>query len=64
MPTTPQTRSKPERTLQDQGFLFMRRASGVYQWVHPLEKRDDDTDCTGMSDDEFERFVGENGAAS
>ena len=43
--------------LQDNGFRFVRRADGSFTWVHPLEVRDTDEDCTEMDDDEFERFV-------
>lgn len=40
-------------TLKDQGFRFMRRANGSFDWVHPAEKQPTDFDCTDMTDDEF-----------
>jgi len=44
-------------TLKEEGYRYVRRANGRYDWVHPAELRDDDHDCTDMSDDEFEAFV-------
>jgi hypothetical protein len=39
------------------GMRFVRRGPNEYRWVHPLDMRDTDTDCTDMSDAEFEMFV-------
>lgn len=47
------------RTLKDQGFRFIRRGEGVFNWVHPAELKPGDLDCTDMSDDEFEAAVRE-----
>jgi hypothetical protein len=44
-------------TLQDQGFRFMHLGGTDYRWVHPLEVRSSDVDCTDMDDDAFEAYV-------
>lgn len=44
-------------TLKDQGFRFLRRMGGTFDWVHPAEKQPTDFDCTDMTDDEFEQAV-------
>lgn len=43
-------------SLAEQGFRFVYRR-GEFNWVHPLEKRATDRDCTDMSDAEFVAFV-------
>lgn len=43
-------------TLKQEGFRYVRRM-GKYMWVHPLELRRGDVDCTDMNDTAFERFV-------
>ena len=42
--------------LDKQGFRFVLRGAD-YLWVHPLEVRASDIDCTDMSDEQFEEFV-------
>ena len=44
--------------LQQAGFRFVRRAA-EFHWVHPLEVRADDLDCTDMDDVQFEQAVRE-----
>lgn len=43
-------------SLSGQGFRLTARG-GVIAWRHPAEVRPTDTDCTDMTDDEFEQFV-------
>lgn len=43
--------------LNEQSFRFVRRSDGAFAWVHPLETRAGDFDCTDMDDDEFGAFV-------
>lgn len=40
-----------------EGMKFVRRGPRNYRWVHELEMLSTDTDCSAMSDDEFEQFV-------
>jgi hypothetical protein len=44
-----------------EGFRFVYRPSGFahseFDWVHPLELREEDVDVTDLDDIEFERFV-------
>lgn len=46
-------------TLADQGFRFIYRPKAVirFNWRHPAEIQPGDTDCTDMTDEEFEAFV-------
>ena len=44
-------------TLKDEGFRYVLRDDGSFRWIHPLEVQATDTDCTDMSDDEFEVVV-------
>lgn len=42
--------------LREQGFRFVKRLD-EFKWVHPAMLEPSDTDCTDMTDDEFEQFV-------
>lgn len=45
-------------TLRDEGHRFVYTGKGqIYTWVHPAIMKDEYTDCTDMSDSEFEDFV-------
>lgn len=51
-----QTNRAPYVNLNDQGYRFVRRGDYYgweYNWVHPLEVRSGDFDCTDMTDTEF-----------
>lgn len=42
--------------LRQAGFRFVKRGDD-FKWVHPLEMRSTDVDCTDMDDAQFEAFV-------
>lgn len=45
-------------SLQADGYRFVHRKEGnKFTWVHPLELRSDDFDCTDMSDEEFQIYT-------
>jgi len=45
-----------EMTLRDQGFRFVKRGD-EFKWVHPADLQPGDTDCSDMTDAEFDALV-------
>jgi len=43
-------------TLRDQGFRFVKRGD-EFKWVHPADLQPGDTDCSDMTDAEFDALV-------
>lgn len=47
----------------DRGMRFLHVCGERYEWRHHLDRKAYVTDCTEMSDGEFERYVIENSPA-
>lgn len=45
--------------LKDQGWRFVRHVNGRFDWKLPVDVKQDDLDCTDMSDEEFAQAVEE-----
>ncbi len=54
--TTQQASTPQKHGLEAEGFRFVKRGDD-FNWRHPLELKDDDIDCTEMTDAEFEAAV-------
>lgn len=44
-------------SLATHGFRFVKRTDGTFTWVHKNEMLSSDTDCTDMTDAQFEATV-------